>query len=59
MAKSQSTAEQQDGGAVLAILEGRSCPSCGGELERDVYKDKDAVVCAECGTPRAQVWTPS
>lgn len=57
MAKSESS---RSGGSrrLLAILEGRPCPDCDdGELERDSYKDKRAVVCDSCGTPRAQVWT--
>lgn len=56
MAKSESS---RSGGTqqLLATLEGRSCPNCDdGELERDTYKDKQAVVCDSCGTPRAQVW---
>ncbi|MFD1563724.1 HVO_A0556 family zinc finger protein [Haloarchaeobius amylolyticus] len=59
MAKSKSS---QSGGAqqLLAVLAGRSCPDCpDGELERATYKDKQAVVCDCCGTPRAQVWSAS
>ncbi|OVE84875.1 HVO_A0556 family zinc finger protein [Natronolimnobius baerhuensis] len=60
MAKSQSTTDQTDS-QLLAILEGRTCPSgsCDGDLERGTYKDNQAVVCEDCGTPQAQVWTPS
>ncbi|WP_165874786.1 HVO_A0556 family zinc finger protein [Natrarchaeobius oligotrophus] len=55
MAKSQQSGGQH--GQLLAILEGRSCPSCDdGELERGTYKDNEAVICDDCGTPRAQVW---
>ncbi len=59
MAKSESS---QSGGKrqLLAILEGRTCPNCSeGVLERDTYKSKRAVVCGECGTPQAQVWSPT
>lgn len=59
MAQSQSTSDREDG-QLLAILAGRPCPACDdGELERGTYKDKHAVVCESCGTPQAQVWTPS
>ncbi|WP_408959436.1 HVO_A0556 family zinc finger protein [Natrinema sp. 74] len=57
MAKSESS---QSGGKrqLLAILEGRPCPNCSdGELERDTYKTKQAVVCDSCGMPQAQVWS--
>ena len=62
MAKSQSgTGRDGEEAQLLAILEGRPCPadSCDGDLERDTYKEKHAVVCDSCGTPQAQVWTPS
>ena len=59
MAKSEPP---QSGGTqqLLATLAGRSCPDCAdGELERETYKGKQAVVCGQCGTPRVQVWTAS
>ncbi|NGM69839.1 hypothetical protein G6M89_12610 [Natronolimnobius sp. AArcel1] len=60
MAKSQTTTDHTEG-RVLAILDGRPCPSddCDGDLERGTYKDNKAVVCEDCGTPQAQVWAPS
>ncbi|GAB3021995.1 HVO_A0556 family zinc finger protein [Natronobiforma cellulositropha] len=50
--------EKQTGSeAVLATLEHSSCTFCDdGVLVRDVYKGNDAVVCANCGVPGAQVW---
>lgn len=52
MAKSQSAGRQ-----MLSLLEGRSCGFCdGGALERAEYKGNEAVVCDQCGTPRAQLW---
>lgn len=58
MAKSQSSRQGDNHGQLLSLLAGRSCPSCPeGELERDVYKDNEAVVCDSCGTPQAQVWS--
>ncbi len=59
MAKSESS---QSGGTkqLLAMLAGRSCSDCAdGELKRDTYKGKQAVVCDQCGTPRVQVWSAS
>ena len=51
---SSSTSSQQQ---LLDTLEGRECPACTeGELVLDVYKGNAAAVCAECGTPQAQVW---
>lgn len=42
---------------VLTELEGEPCLECDhGELERGEYKDNTAVVCNDCGTPRAQLW---
>jgi len=41
---------------VIEALEGEPCQHCPGTLERDTYKGNDAVVCPECGTPRAQLW---
>ncbi|WP_254528931.1 HVO_A0556 family zinc finger protein [Natrinema gelatinilyticum] len=59
MAKSES-AQARGRGRLLAILEGRPCPSCAeGTLERGRYKGNLAVVCNTCGTPRAQVWSVS
>ncbi|WP_254522836.1 HVO_A0556 family zinc finger protein [Natrinema caseinilyticum] len=59
MAKSEST-HARGKRRLLAILDGRPCPSCDeGVLERGRYKDNRAVVCDECGTPQAQVWSVS
>ncbi|WP_201294038.1 HVO_A0556 family zinc finger protein [Natronorubrum halalkaliphilum] len=57
MAKSQSSQTSGGDRQLLALLEGRSCSYCpDGELERDVYKDNQAVVCDSCDTPHAQLW---
>ncbi|WP_168927086.1 HVO_A0556 family zinc finger protein [Natronorubrum aibiense] len=57
MAKSQSSQAGSDEPRLLTLLAGRSCPYCDeGELERDVYKDNQAVVCDSCETPQAQLW---
>ena len=59
MAKSQSSVTDGEDPQLLAILEGRPCPYCSdGELERGRYKDKRAVVCGSCETPRVQLWQP-
>ena len=53
MSRSTSSQSQQ----LLGRLEGRDCPACtDGKLARAEYKGNEAVVCEECGTPRAQVW---
>ncbi|WP_049922682.1 HVO_A0556 family zinc finger protein [Halopiger djelfimassiliensis] len=60
MASSQPSRSDESEGQLLSLLEGRTCPACSdGELERGVYKDKRAVVCDTCGTPRVQVWHPA
>ncbi|WP_049926359.1 HVO_A0556 family zinc finger protein [Halopiger goleimassiliensis] len=60
MARSETSPAHDDDRQLLTILEGRPCPTCSdGELERGVYKDKRAVVCDSCETPRVQLWTPS
>ncbi|WP_321576063.1 HVO_A0556 family zinc finger protein [Halosolutus gelatinilyticus] len=42
---------------ILDALAGSDCTFCGaGTLDHDVYKGNNAVVCAECGVPGAQVW---
>lgn len=45
---------------LLATLTSEPCslPGCEGVLERDRYKDTDAVVCTVCGTPALRVWEP-
>lgn len=59
MASSQS-APTDDGRRLVATLEGEPCPYCGdGTLERGVYKENRAVLCAECETPHVQLWHPS
>lgn len=51
---SHAEAGQRD---FLDLLIDRSCFDCeDGTLERDTYKGNEAVVCDECGTPRAQSW---
>ncbi|WP_169316549.1 HVO_A0556 family zinc finger protein [Haloferax elongans] len=32
------------------------CTYCEGDLVTGSYKDNDAVVCADCGTPAVQLW---
>jgi len=27
----------------------RSCPRCNGDLHRDAYSERDAIVCLQCG----------
>ncbi|HMB51354.1 HVO_A0556 family zinc finger protein [Natronoarchaeum rubrum] len=44
---------------VLRDLEGDECPwteECSGELQREEYKDTDALVCPDCDTPIVRVW---
>jgi len=48
-----------DNRSVLRKLEGDECPwteDCSGELEREEYKDTDALVCPDCDTPIVRVW---
>ncbi len=48
---------QSDGSRLVALLEGRACPSCSdGKLEKGRYKGNEAVICDSCETPRAQLW---
>ncbi|WP_222919932.1 HVO_A0556 family zinc finger protein [Natrinema sp. SYSU A 869] len=58
MAKSESS-DASGHQQLLTMLEGRSCHHCpDGELEQGRYKDKRALLCDSCGTPRVQVWSP-
>ena len=43
---------------LLPRLDGDGCPvpDCGGTLARRPFKDSDAVVCDDCGTPALRVW---
>ncbi|MFC4543284.1 HVO_A0556 family zinc finger protein [Halosolutus amylolyticus] len=43
----------------LALLERNDCAFCAdGTLVRERYRDNDAVVCDQCGTPAMQLWDP-
>ncbi|WP_174811821.1 HVO_A0556 family zinc finger protein [Salinadaptatus halalkaliphilus] len=56
----QSPQPAADDRRLLDVLEERPCSFCEtGTLERGLYKGNNAVVCDNCGTPRAQLWTPS
>ncbi len=49
----------RDGDSVPSVLqlviEQNDCLDCGGPLSHDTYKGRDAAVCTDCGTPRAQL----
>ncbi|WP_277554141.1 HVO_A0556 family zinc finger protein [Halobaculum limi] len=55
---SQRPEGRPTGRDVLARLDGDDCtlPACDGTLDRQPFKQTDAVVCDECGTPQVRVW---
>ena len=48
---------QMVGTSLLTTLTGTDCSWCAtGTLERATFKDNQALVCEDCGTPSVQLW---
>lgn len=41
---------------LLESFDDDDCTYCDGDLVLGAYKDNDAIVCDDCGTPAVQLW---
>ncbi|GGC68120.1 MULTISPECIES: HVO_A0556 family zinc finger protein [Haloferax] len=41
---------------LLDSFDEEDCTYCDGDLVAGSYKDNDAIVCDDCGTPAVQLW---